>query len=253
MNGWPTRSGRTRSTFWSTWPATPRETACSSLRKPAPVQVSYLGYPGTTGLSEMDYRLTDSLADPPGKTESIHSEKLLRLPVCNWCFSEPDDAPPVGPLPAETVGSICFGTFNNFAKASPAIMDLWAAILIAMPSSRLIIKSRGLGEKSLHERIHQHFASRGVPADRLEIRGHEPNVISHLAAYNQMDIALDTFPYHGTTTTCEAIWMGVPVVTLAGQTHVSRVGVSLLSTVGLPELIAQSAEEYVSIASRACE
>jgi protein O-GlcNAc transferase len=218
-------------------------------RKPAPVQVSYLGYPGSTGLSEMDYRLTDSFADPPGKTESLHSEKLWRLPVCNWCFSGFDDSPAVGPLPAEA-GSICFGTFNNFAKASPAVMDLWAAILTAMPSSRLIIKSQGLGERGVSERIHQLFESRGVQADRLEIRGHEPNPVSHLDAYNQMDIALDTFPYHGTTTTCEALWMGVPVITLAGQTHVSRVGVSLLNSVGLPELIAQSPEEYVSIAIR---
>jgi protein O-GlcNAc transferase len=217
-------------------------------RKPAPVQASYLGYPGTTGLSEMEYRFTDSLADPPGKTESLHTEKLWRLPVCNWCFSEPDDGPPVGPLPAEIGGSICFGTFNNFAKASPAIMELWAAILNAMPSSRLIIKSRGLGEQSVRERINRYFALRGVQVDRLEIRGHEPNIASHLGAYNQMDIALDTFPYHGTTTTCEALWMGVPVISLVGQTHVSRVGVSLLSCVGLKELIAQSAEEYVSIA-----
>jgi predicted O-linked N-acetylglucosamine transferase (SPINDLY family) len=217
-------------------------------RKRAPIQVSYLGYPGTTGLSEMDYRLTDAFADPPGKTELLDGEKLLRLPVCNWCFSEPDDAPPVGPLPAESVGSIRFGTFNNFAKASPAIMDLWAAILIAMPLSRLIIKSLGLGEKSVRERIHRHFAARGVQADRLEIRGREPKVVSHLDAYNQMDIALDTFPYHGTTTTCESLWMGVPVVTLAGTTHVSRVGVSLLNNVGLPELIAQTPQEYVEIA-----
>ncbi len=217
-------------------------------RKPAPVQVSYLGYPGSTGLPEMDYRLTDSFADPPGKTESLHSEKLLRLPVCNWCFNEPDESPAVGPSPADVGGSICFGSFNNFAKASPVIMDLWAAILRAMPSSRLMIKSRGLGEKRVRQRIHQYFSSRGVEAERLEIRGNEPTVASHLAAYNGMDIALDTFPYHGTTTTCEALWMGVPVVSLAGQTHVSRVGMSLLNSVGLPELIAQSNEEYVSIA-----
>jgi protein O-GlcNAc transferase len=217
-------------------------------RKPAPVQVTYLGYPGSTGLSEIDYRLTDSLADPPGQTESLHSEKLLRLPVCNWCYGEPDDAPAVEPLPAQAEGSICFGTFNNFAKASSAIMDLWAAILMAIPSSRLIIKSRGLGEESVRERINQSFASRGMQADRLEIRGHEPNIVSHLAAYNQVDIALDTFPYHGTATTCEALWMGVPVVSLAGLTHVSRVGVSLLNSVGLPELIAQTPQQYVEIA-----
>jgi predicted O-linked N-acetylglucosamine transferase (SPINDLY family) len=219
-------------------------------RKPAPVQVTYLGYPGSTGLSEMDYRLTDSFADPPGTTESLHTEKLFRLPVCNWCFSEPDDTPPVGPLPAESFGSIRFGTFNNFAKASPPIMDLWAAILTATPSSRLIIKSRGLGERSARERIHQIFATRGIPANRVDIRGHEPNIVSHFDAYNQMDIALDTFPYHGTTTTCEALWMGVPVVTLAGTAHVSRVGLSLLNNIGLPDLIAQTPEQYVEIAVR---
>ncbi len=217
-------------------------------RKPAPVQISYLGYPGSTGLSEMDYRLTDSLADPPNETDLLHTEKLLRLPVCNWCFNEPDDAPMVAPLPADAAGSICFGTFNNFTKASPAIMDLWAAILNAIPSSRLIMKFRGLGEKSVRQQIHQCFASRGIRAERLEIRGHDPNPVSHLKAYNQVDIALDTFPYHGTTTTCEAMWMGVPVVTLAGSTHVSRVGVSLLSNIGLPEMIAQTPQQYVEIA-----
>jgi predicted O-linked N-acetylglucosamine transferase (SPINDLY family) len=218
-------------------------------QKPAPVQVNYLGYPGTTGLAAMDYRLTDAFADPPGSTESLHSEKLVRLPVCGWCYGEPDDAPAVGPLPAGAGGPICFGTFNNFAKVSPAIIDLWAAILMAMPSSRMLIKFRGLGEESVRVRIHQSFESRGVRPERVEIRGHEPNATAHLDAYNQLDIALDTFPYHGTTTTCEALWMGVPVISLAGQRHVSRVGVSLLSNVGLPELIAQTPEQYVRIAT----
>jgi len=218
-------------------------------RRPAPVQVSYLGYPATTGLSAMDYRLTDSFADPPGKTESLHTERLWRLPVCNWCYGQPDDAPPVGPLPAQTGGPIRFGTFNNFAKASPAIMDLWAAILIATPSSCLMIKFRGLADENLRRQISQYFASRGVEAERLDLRGYQRDFVSHLDAYNQMDIALDTFPYHGTTTTCEALWMGVPVVTLAGSAHVSRVGVSLLSSVGLPELIARKPEQYVQIAT----
>ena len=217
-------------------------------RKPAPVQISYLGYPRSTGLAVMDYRLSDPLADPPGTMEPLHGEKLLRLPVCNWCYGEPESAPAVQPLPASAGKAICFGTFNNFAKASPAIMDLWAAILTKIPSSRLIMKSLGLTGESVRGRINEWFASRGISADRLDIRGRLPDVASHFEAYNEMDIALDTFPYDGTTTTCEALWMGVPVVTLAGQTHVSRVGVSLLSCVGLPELIAQSAEEYVSIA-----
>jgi protein O-GlcNAc transferase len=227
-------------------------TACNRLRvfarKPAPVQVTYLGYPATTGLAEMDYRMTDAIADPPGKTESLHTEKLWRLPVCNWCFGEPEDAPP--PRLSRPDAPICFGSFNSFAKASPAVMELWVAILKATPESRLIIKSRGLGEPGVRQDISRFFESRGVQADRVEIRGKEPEFRSHLALYNQVDIALDTFPYHGTTTTCEALWMGVPVVSLAGQTHVSRVGVSLLNCIGLAELIAQSPEEYKSIAVR---
>jgi predicted O-linked N-acetylglucosamine transferase (SPINDLY family) len=217
-------------------------------RKPAPIQVNYLGYPGSTGLSAIDYRLTDALADPPGTTESLHSEKLWRLPVCNWCFSEPTDAPDVGPLPANSSNSISFGSFNNFAKASSVAMDLWARILNAVPNSRLILKARRLGEPSIRDRIHEFFKSRGVQPDRLDLRTLQPAIRDHLDAYNQMDIALDTYPYHGTTTTCDALWMGVPVVTLAGVAHVSRVGVSLLTNVGLPELIARSPEEYISTA-----
>jgi protein O-GlcNAc transferase len=212
-------------------------------RKPAPVQISYLGYPGSTGVAEIDYRLTDALADPVGG-----SERLLRLPVCNWCFNEPEDAPPVGPLPAESNGFVRFGSFNNFAKASPLVMDLWARILNGVEGSRLMIKSRGLGEPGVRDRIRRSFGDRGISSDRLEIRGHESSVASHLGAYNRMDIALDSFPYHGTTTTCEALWMGVPVVSLAGQTHVSRVGASLLNSVGLPEFIAQTTKQYVEIA-----
>jgi protein O-GlcNAc transferase len=215
-------------------------------RKPAPVQVSYLGYPGTTGLAEIDYRLSDSLADPTGTTESLHAEKLWRLPVCNWCYGAPPNAPPARSSRADA--PVCFGTFNNFLKASPAVMEMWAAILKAAPSSRLIIKSGGLLEPSAGRRVIEFFTSRGVQPDRLDLRGVDPDFRSHLDAYNQMDIALDTFPYHGTTTTCEALWMGVPVVTLAGPSHVSRVGVSLLSAVGLPELIAHTPQQYVQIA-----
>jgi protein O-GlcNAc transferase len=217
-------------------------------RKPAPVQITYLGYPATTGLSQIDYRLTDAFADPPGETESLHSEKLWRLPNCNWCFAEPEDSPPVRTSRAD--GPIHFGTFNNLTKASPFVMDLWAAILKATPSSRLIFKSRGLGVPSVRSRIIYFFESRGVQADRLDLRGSGQDTPTHLDAYNQMDISLDTFPYHGTTTTCDALWMGVPVVTLAGKSHISRVSVSLLSCLGLSFLVAQSHEEYVSFAVR---
>jgi protein O-GlcNAc transferase len=217
-------------------------------RKPAPVQVTYLGYPATSGLSQIDYRLTDGFADPPGMTDALHTEKLWRLPDCNWCFAEPEDSPPVRPSRADR--PLHFGSFNKSTKASPVVMELWAAILKATPSSRMIFKSRGLGVQSVRSPIIDFFKSRGIPADRLDLWGSGQDNRTHLDAYNQMDIALDTFPYHGTTTTCDALWMGVPVVTLAGTSHVSRVSVSLLNCVGLPFLVAQSPDEYVSIAVR---
>jgi protein O-GlcNAc transferase len=215
-------------------------------RKPAPVQVSYLGYPGTTGLKTIDYRMTDAIADP---ADEVPGDRVFRLPVCNWCFGAPENAPEVGPLPAESAGSITFGTFNNFAKVLPGVMDLWARILNAVPSSRLIIKSRGVNERSVRERVHRFFTARGVDENRVELRGRDVSAAAHLAGYNEIDIALDTFPYHGTTTTCEALWMGVPVVTLAGNAHFSRVGVSLLTNLGHPEWVADSADRYFEIAA----
>jgi protein O-GlcNAc transferase len=216
-------------------------------RKPAPVQVNYQGYPATTGLTAMDYRITDALVDPPGMTDSFHSEKLWRLPTCNWCFAESPDAPPVRSSRPDS--PMTFGSFNYFAKASPMIMDLWAAVLLATPASRLILKSRGLSAASVQQRIHHHFQSRGISPDHIQILGSKPDFRSHLDVYNQVDIALDSFPYHGTTTTCQALWMGVPVITLTGPSHVSRVGLSLLTTVGLPDLIAPTPEEYIRIAT----
>jgi predicted O-linked N-acetylglucosamine transferase (SPINDLY family) len=214
-------------------------------QRPAPVQISYLGYPATTGLDAFDYRLTDIYADPPGATDAWHSEKLLRLPVCNWCFTQPDDSPAIEPAPQRPIS---FGSFNNPAKVPAVVMDLWAEILSALPDSRLVLKYRGLTEKGVSQRILEHFASKGIQSDRISLLGHEPGMRAHLAAYAQIDIALDTFPYHGTTTTCEALWMGAPVITLAGTAQASRVGVSLLRNIGLDEMIAQSPQEYVKVA-----
>lgn len=215
-------------------------------RKPAPIQITYLAYPATTGLQTIDYRFTDALADPPGTTELLHTEKLLRLPVCNWCFAEPEDAPPV--QTRDPNRPISFGSFNKFTKISPFTLDLWAKILQFVPNSRLILKDRGLSNPSHQQRIHQSFASRGVSPDRLGIRDHQPDFRAHLDTYNELDIALDTYPYHGTTTTCQALWMSIPVVTLAGSDHMSRVGVSLLTNIGLPDLIANSPAEYIRVA-----
>ena len=213
--------------------------------QPAPIQVAWLGYPNTTGLTTMDYRLTDTYADPPGLTESWHAEQLVRLPRCAWCY-QPSDSPPIT---LRREGPITFGSFNNFAKITEPMFLLWARILHAVPESRLLLKTRALGSENTRQRVRQILSAAGIAAERLELRGYEPAHDDHLALYQRIDVALDTFPYHGTTTTCEALWMGVPVVTLAGKTHASRVGVSLLSNIGLPELVADTPEEYVRLAA----
>jgi len=216
--------------------------------KPAPVLVTYLGYPATTGLSAIDYRLTDALADPPGMTESHGCERLMRLPQTAWCFQPPDDAPPVGELPAKSNRYITFGSFNNMAKINEPLLKLWAEILRAVPGSRLRLKSRGLASASAQKMVRGVMSQCGIEPVRLDCSGWVGDG-EHLRHYGQIDIALDTYPYHGTTTTCESLWMGVPVITRAGQTHVSRVGVSLLTNAGLPELIAQTPEHYVQSAA----
>ena len=218
-------------------------------RKPAPLQATWLGYPDTTGLKTMDFRLTDALADPPGATEHLHAEALIRLPDCAWCFRPSEHAPPVSATPILHAGQVTFGCFNALPKITPALMRLWCDILLAVPGSRLLLKNIAFRDSSSQQRIRAMFADSGIATERIEMAGHVADLADHLSSYGRVDIALDTFPYHGTTTTCEALWMGVPVVTLAGKTHASRVGVSLLTNVGLPELIASDAAEYVTIAA----
>ncbi|MGD1278627.1 MAG: tetratricopeptide repeat protein [Tepidisphaeraceae bacterium] len=218
-------------------------------RKPAPIQVSYCGYPDTTGLATMDYRFTDAYADPPGATEQYHSEQLVRLPRCFLCYAPPADGPEVGPVPATAAGRITFGSFNSISKLSDATVAMWSQVLSAVPNSRLMIKGQGLTDAPVRQQVLERFAAHGIAADRLELHSSIASLAGHLELYHQIDIALDTYPYHGTTTSCEAMWMGVPVVTLAGKTHASRVGVSLLSNVGLEQLIAQTPEQYVQIAA----
>jgi protein O-GlcNAc transferase len=217
-------------------------------RKPAPIQVSYLGYPGPTGLSVIDYRLSDSFADPSDLPDYFHAEALHRLPHTNWCFAVSEESPPVEASPAIRQGHVTFGSFNNFAKVTETMLQVWGRILREVPGSRLLLKAAALAAPSVQQRVRRDFAALGIDAGRLSLRSREPDHATHLALYNQIDIALDTFPYHGTTTTCDALWMGVPVITLAGQTHVSRVGLSLLSNIGLPELIAFTQDQYVQIA-----
>ena len=219
-------------------------------RKPAPVQVTYLGYPNTTGLQTIDYRLTDEVADPPGTTEAYYSEELLRLPGSFLCYRPPVNSPLLGDAPVLARGQITFGSFNALAKVSSETVALWSDVLAAVPGSRLLLKSQALSDEGVCRRVRERFTERGVDVRRLELCGFKPSLAEHLRVYQEVDIALDTFPYNGTTTTCEALWMGVPVVTLAGNTHVSRVGASLLKCVGLGDLVASTPADYVGIARR---
>ena len=217
-------------------------------RKPAPLQVTWLGYPHTTGLKAIDYRICDAVTDPPGATERFYCEKLLRLPGNFSCFAPPEEAPEVGELPSLDTGSITFGSFNNPAKITTQTVALWAGVLLGVPGSRMLVKGYALADPGSRARLAALFALHGVAPERLELLGNTPGYRDHLALYQRVDLALDTFPYHGTTTTCEALWMGVPVVTLAGASHRSRVGASLLGSVGLRDLVAQHDFEYCDAA-----
>lgn len=213
--------------------------------KPAPVQATYLGYPNTTGLATIDYRITDSCADPPGKTDHLYTEELVRLPHGFLCYKPNEEAPEVGKLPAHESGIITFGSFNYSPKISSEVVRLWSEILALVPNSQLVLKSNSLSDTGARERMKGLFVQNNVSPNRIRLLGFVPSIFNHLELYNTIDIGLDTFPYNGTTTTCEAMWMGVPVIVLAGQAHVSRVGVSLLSSAGLTDLIAESAEAYL--------
>jgi protein O-GlcNAc transferase len=217
-------------------------------RKPAPIQVSWLGYPNTTGLKTMDYRLVDAYTDPPGLTDPYYTEKLVRLPESFLCYQPDTDSPAVGSLPALKTGYITFGSFNIFPKVSQETFALWARVLKVLPASRLIIKARSFSDGVACNHAMEMFTAHGISPERVELIAHMPSFAEHLDLYNRIDIAMDTFPYHGTTTTCEALWMGVPVITLSGSMHASRVGTSLLSNIGLPQLIAKTHDEYSGIA-----
>ncbi len=217
-------------------------------RKPAPVQATWIGYPNTTGLSTMDYRITDAFADPIGATEALHTEKLVRMPECFSCFKPPSNAPHVSALPAVSRGTITFGSFNNFAKITPEVMRVWIAILARVPGSRLVLKNWCLDNDRMKTFMLEAFARCGATTGQVELWNPNTSNVDHLNCYNSIDIGLDPFPYNGTTTTCDALWMGVPVITLAGVSHVGRVGVSQMSNLGLQELIACDTDHYVDIA-----
>lgn len=217
-------------------------------RKPAPIQLTYLGYPNTTGLSAIDYRLTDVHLDPPDLTESHHAEKLLRLPDTYFCYRPPAGAPKVSPLPYLKTGRITFGSFNRLIKVTDPTIALWSQVLHAVPRSRLTVKAQGMSDEPTKQHLASRFAAHGITPDRLDMQGWS-DVASYLSLMSQVDIALDPFPFAGGTTTCHLLWMGVPVVTLAGPSPVHRIGVSLLTNVQLPDLIAQSEDDYLRIAT----
>jgi len=218
-------------------------------RKPAPVQITYLGYPDTTGLAAVDYRITDNVADPAEKTEALHSEKLIRLPTTAWCYRPPEESPDVHELPALSGNPVTFGTFNVLAKLNAVVLETWAKVLLATPGARLMLKNKSFRDPAIPRRLLQTFEKHGVAPERIVLLGPEEKYDNHLRLYHRLDVALDPFPYNGTTTTFEALWMGVPVVTLGGDVHVSRVGASLLGNVGLSRLVAQDSERYIEIAA----
>ena len=211
--------------------------------RPAPVQITWLGYCGTTGLPTIDYRLSDAIADPEG--EDHCTEQLLRLPNGFLCYAPPVDAPEIAPPPALDAGFVTFGSFNVLSKMTPEVVSLWSQILKEVPRSRLLLKSKWLAEQATAGQVAARFAAHGVDRSRLALMPRIEDTKGHLGAYGGMDIALDPFPYNGTTTTCEALWMGRPVVALRGDRHAARVGASILTHTGLEHLIAGSAPAYV--------
>ena len=215
-------------------------------RKPAPVQASWIGYAGTTGFSAIDYLLADRFQIPP-ESEPYYSEKVLRLPNAWVCFEPPMDAPELGPLPAATSGAITFGSFNFLAKVTPNVVEVWADILKRVPNSRLILLYRGFDAELARTRFRELFTSCGIEESRVQLLGTHPHT-DVMRRYQEVDIALDPFPYSGGLTTCEALWMGVPVVTCPGETFASRHSLSLMSNIGITETIAANMDDYVRIA-----
>lgn len=216
-------------------------------RKPAPVQATWLGYCNTSGLNNMDYLLADAGVIPPDTTQRF-SEQVLRLPGSYLCYVAPEYAPAVLPPPSIASGHVTFGCFNNLSKVTEAMLALWAEILRRVPDARLILKARQLADPVVQQRYRDWFNAHGIAQERVILDSRYLDHAGLLGYYGELDIALDTHPYSGVTTTCEALWMGVPVVTLAGEKFISRNSAALLANVGLEELIASSPQQYVDIA-----
>jgi protein O-GlcNAc transferase len=215
-------------------------------RKPAPIQASNFGYPASTGLAAIDYRITDSYCDPPGWTERYHRGKLVRLPDFQWCYV-PGLCPEISPLPAQRSGAVTFASLNNLVKVTDEMLAIWAQVLQALPESRMLVLT-GAGSAG-DARVLRAFRRYSIESPRLVLVGKQPRE-GYFRLYQGVDICLDTFPFNGCTTTADALWMGVPVVTLAGKTWVSRQGVGVLTQVGLEDLITQSPTNFIETATR---
>lgn len=211
-------------------------------RKPAPIQATWIGYAGTTGLTAMDYRITDAYMDPPGGTERYHSEALVRLPGTGTAYRPEPGCPLVTPLPALNSAAFTLASLNNLTKINQSVANLWGRILNTLPNARLMLGN--VTEDGIQKRLFEMFGNAGVAADRLILLPRMP-LMDYLKLHQNVDLALDPFPYNGGTTTIHSLWMGVPVITLAGENVVSRVGVTLMSRVGLNEFITYSEDEYL--------
>jgi predicted O-linked N-acetylglucosamine transferase (SPINDLY family) len=213
--------------------------------KPAPIQMTWLGYAGTTGLDTIDYRITDPFIDPPGTDLGVYAEATVHLPETFWCYDPLDAGLPVGPLPARAAGFVTFGCLGSPRKVQPEVVSLWARVLAAVPRSRLLL----VAEEPARQAVRRAFAAAGVDPDRLDFTGRVAHA-EYLAQYDRIDLGLDTFPFAGGTTTLDAAWMGVPVVTLSGETALHRGGVSIAMNLGLPELVARAPDEFVQRATQ---
>ena len=214
-------------------------------RKPAPVQVTWLGYPTTTGMSSIDYRITDGVSDPAGIAEAFHSETLPRLPGCQWCYRPSREAPPLSESPAKRSGHVTFGSFNNVAKLNGEVLALWGRVMKALPNAAITVV--GITDHSNQLRIASALVTNGAHPAQITLRGALPTA-EFWRIREDIDIVLDAFPYNGTTTTCEALWAGLPVITLPGSHGAARSSTSLLTAIGLTQLVAKDAVHYIAIA-----
>jgi predicted O-linked N-acetylglucosamine transferase (SPINDLY family) len=191
----------------------------------------------------------DAITDPEPTADEYAEEKLVRIPECLWCFRPTEDAPPVAPSPAEKTGRVTIGCFNSLSKITPRVVETWAEVLRRAPAAALLLKNKRLYDPPTLAALRSRFESLGVDAARVDVMPYAPNRLDHLRTYDRIDFQLDTFPYNGTTTTCESFWQGVPVVAVEGKVHAARVSQSLLHAVGLDELVAKDLEGYIQTAA----